>query len=280
MSTSKIPAWLPNWKDASAYKKPRDEWFVKIMIWEFLRRNPEYQADYKRFADLPDLRPGGGKTAKIYNKGMMLTDDMCFRYCEPPALPGETWEQYQLRVGDYVIEDMPLIEHLMEKWCITYMADPEKDDGYAKINAHIEMPPYDLQIENAVDAAGFITRRPAPDKPEHVTLRFDLRYGIDKQLKKAKEALKLWKDHLENGPTPYQLDKEQSKNHKNQLRGYLRAFDADLAGAFPQEIGKRLFPKDIDIEARRKKAARAVKLGKDLVNGAYKNLIRLKDDRH
>ena len=53
VSTSEIPSWLPDWKDVGVYKKPRDVWFIKIMIWEFLRRNVEYQADYKRFADLP-----------------------------------------------------------------------------------------------------------------------------------------------------------------------------------------------------------------------------------
>jgi hypothetical protein len=119
VSTSEIPSWLPDWKDAGAYKKPRDEWFIKIMIWEFLRRNAEYQADYKRFADLPYFQRGGGKTEKILGEGMMFTDDMSFRYCDPPALPGETWGQYQLRVGDHVIEDALLIKHLMGKWCIT-----------------------------------------------------------------------------------------------------------------------------------------------------------------
>jgi hypothetical protein len=276
VSTNEIPRWLPDWKDAGAYRKPRDEWFIRIMIWEFLRRNAEYQADYKRFADLPDFRPGGGKTAKILGKGMMATDDMSFRYCDPPALPGETWEQYQLRVGDRIMEDIPLIKHLMEKWCITSMTDPEKEDGYASINAHIELPPYELQLEKIVDKSGYVSHRPSPDEPEHMTLRFDLRYGIDEQLKRAKETLLLWKDHLKNGPTPYQLDKTGVKIHRNMLQVYLRAFDADLVGVLPSEIGGILFPKDVDDQARRRKAGRAVDSGKALVDGGYKDLIRFK----
>ena len=39
-----IPTWLPNWKNSDEYPNPKntiaDQW-----AWEFLRRNPEYQAD-------------------------------------------------------------------------------------------------------------------------------------------------------------------------------------------------------------------------------------------
>ncbi|MEP6605754.1 MAG: DUF6499 domain-containing protein [Nitrosospira sp.] len=274
MSTSRILAWLPDWKDAGAYEKPRDEWFVKNMIWEFLRRNTEYQADYKRFADLPDLRPGGGKTAKIYNQGMMLTDDMSFRYCEPPALLGETWEQYQFRVGDHVIEDRPLIEHLMEKWCITCIVDPKENDGVAMINAYVDMPPYELHIDKAIDEFGYVSRKPSPDEPEHVTLRFDLRYGIDEQLKRAKEVLLLRKDYLENGPLPYQLNKEQSKDHKNKFPIYLRAFDAAAAAATFLEIGETLFHRKSDVTQMIAAAFHAADKGREYVDGKYKDLIR------
>jgi hypothetical protein len=47
-------------------------------------------------------------------------------------------------------------------------------------------------------------------------------------------------------------------------------------GVLPSEIGGILFPKDVDDEARRRKAGRAVDFGKALVDGGYKDLIRFK----
>lgn len=297
MSSSKIPAWIPNWRDPSAYTKSHieyvwpdepslgesaapaeevillqlDEWPWHIWVWEFLRRNPEYQGDYERFASLPAYRPGGGKTPKLSGRSPMLTDDMAFRYCDPPALAGETVEQYWARLDGKVIAEMPLEEYLMEKWCITNLRNPADNDGYNFLFPSIEMPPYSLQINKLIDDSGYISPLPPPDEFEHVTLRFDLRYGIDAQLGRAKAILLSERDRLEIGPMP---DKTQSKDHTNKFPVYLRAYDAALAGTPIREIAETLFPRDVDEDARRKKARRAVESGSDLVNGGYKELIR------
>ncbi|ODT74777.1 MAG: hypothetical protein ABS69_11565 [Nitrosomonadales bacterium SCN 54-20] len=257
MSKSKVPAWLPDWKNVSAYQKthieytwlpkpsldqpavstieqtvllPIEEWPWQVWVWEFLRRNTEYQADYECFVSLPDFHA-----------------------------QGHSLENY-----------------LMEKWSITHLVDPAKDDGYRIFGPDIEMPPYHLQIERLIDRSGYVSPLPPPDEPEHVTLRFDLRYGIDAQLEKAKETLLYWRDHLKKGLVPYTLDKTQSEDHLDKLPAYLRAFDAALAGTTVRETGETLFPTDVDDEARRKKAGRAVESGKALVNGGYKDLIRFR----
>lgn len=246
MNTQKIPAWVPDWKDASAYKKsfveyvlqaegstdqpmlfaekiivlPIERWPWYVWVWEFLRRNSEYQLDYKRCAELP-------------------TEN-----------------------------------HLMDKWCISTPQDPAKDDGYRILRPDIEMPPERLWIDKEVDAAGFATQRPSHDEPEHVTLRFDLRYSIDEQLKKANETLLFWRDHLKNGAIPYPLDKIQSKNHTGKLPLYLRAFDAVLAGVTGREIGETLFSEKSDVDDMISAAWYAADKGKEYVNGKYKDLIR------
>jgi hypothetical protein len=307
VSLSKIPAWIPNWRDLSAYTKlhieyvwpdeqppgesvspaeeviflPIEEWPWQVWVWEFLRRNAEYRADYERFTALPTFRPGGGKTPKLSGRSPMLTDDMAFRYCDPPALPGETVEQYWARLDGKVVAEMALEEHLMEKWCITTPADPTKDDGYRILVPDIEMPPYHLQIAKLIDDSGYVSPLPPPDEPEHVTLRFDLRYGIDAQLGRAKEILLFWKAHLENGPMPYPLDQKQVKLHIPKFPEYLRAFDAAWTGTNLYEIGETLYPHK-ELESAKDAAGYAVNAGKDLINGGYKDIIRFKerfDDR-
>ena len=59
---------------------------------------------------------------------------------------------------------MPLIEHLMEKWCIAEMVDPEQDDGYASINADLKHLLYHLQIEKLIDDSGYVSPLPSPDR--------------------------------------------------------------------------------------------------------------------
>lgn len=202
---------------------PIEKWPWHVWVWEFLRRNSEYQLDYKRCAELPTKN------------------------------------------------------YLMDKWCIGTLQDPAKDDGYRTLMADIEMPPERLWIEKEVDAAGFVTQRPSHDEPEHVTLRFDLRYSIDEQLKKAKETLLDWRDHLKNGPLPYPLYKEEeTKLHIPKLPEYLRAFDAAWTGANLYEIADTLFPNK-ECDSAKDSAKYAVEGGKGFVDYRYKDIIRFKE---
>jgi hypothetical protein len=298
MTRFEVPSWVPNWRDATAYTRsftedidkegsalsekistdlPIEEWPLQVWIWEFLRRNTEYQADYKRFATLPTYYPGGGKTSKLSGQSARADDDTALRYCDPAALPGETVAQYWARLDGGVIAEMPLEEHLMEKWCITNLPDPAKDDGYFTLGPDIEVPPHWLQIEG-VDAAGYIPPMPVPDEIHHVTLRFDLRYSIDKQFERAKEYIKFQQEYLkEIGDETDLIRATGPQLHKLPL--YLRAFDADCAGATLSEIGKVLFPEkrhELGLDSMRQSAYSAVKEGKELVSGGYKDLIRFK----
>jgi hypothetical protein len=288
MTRFEVPSWVPNWRDAAAYTRSFieekistdlriEDWPLQVWVWEFLRRNKEYQADYKRFAALPTYYPGGGKTSKLSGRSASREDDTALRYCEPPALPGETVGQYRDRLGTSIITEIPIESHLMIKWCITNIPYPARDDGYFILVPDIEMPPHWLQIEG-VDATGYIPPMPAPDEIHHVTLRFDLRYSIDKQLEKAKEYFKFQQEYLkEIGGETDLIRATGPQFHK--LPFYLRAFDAHNAGAKLDEIGEILFPEkrhESGLDSMKQSAYSAVKEGKELVRGGYKDLIRFK----
>ena len=141
----------------------------------------------------------------------MLTDDMAFRYCDPPALLGETVD----RIGRGLTERLSprcLENHLMEKWCITTLQDPAKEMAIVfYFGPPIEMPPYHLQIEKLIDDSGYVSPLPPPDAPEHVTLRFDLRYRIDAQLRERRKSFWFGKIILRERRMPYSLNKTESK---------------------------------------------------------------------
>lgn len=296
MSRSSVPFWIPNWRDASAYTRSFTEyvekegsdlsekvvinlaiedWPLPVWIWEFLRRNQEYQSDYQRFAALPGYHEHGGKTSKW--SGRTFEGDMSMWYFDPPALPGETRDQYFVRNEDVDYACMPLEEHLMAKWCITHVPDPAKDDGYSILMPEIEMPPYWLRIEDTCSPF-YNPSWPTPDKAHHLTLRFDLRYRIDRQLKKAKEYIEFWQEHLDD--IGEEVDLIQATGPQlRKLPVYLRAFDADCSGATYSEIGEILFPEkrhDLGLDSLKQSAYSAVKEGTELVNGGYKDLIRFK----
>lgn len=291
-----VPSWVPDWRDASTYTRsfteyiekegstlsekivtdlPMEDWPLHVWIWEFLRRNLEYQSDYKRFLELPGYHDHGGKTSKW--SGRAFEGDMSMWYFDPPALPGETHEQYFNRNREIDFDSMPMEAHLMIKWSITHVPDPARDDGYFIVGPEIETPPYWLQIEG-VDATGYSPPIPDPDELHHVTLRFDLRYSIDEQLRKAKEYIKFQQEHLKVIGDEVDLIRATGPQlHK--LPFYLRAFDADCAGATLSEIGESLFPEKchgMGLDSMKQSAYAAVKEGKALVNGGYKDLIRFK----
>src|SRR6266566_3503388 len=52
--SSKKPNWLPDWKDVTKYPDPKQKKVSgRVWAWEFLRRNPEYQQLWEKYAALP-----------------------------------------------------------------------------------------------------------------------------------------------------------------------------------------------------------------------------------
>src|SRR6266571_261554 len=52
--SSKKPDWLPDWKDVTKYPDPKKKKVSgRVWAWEFLRRSPEYQQLWEKYAALP-----------------------------------------------------------------------------------------------------------------------------------------------------------------------------------------------------------------------------------
>lgn len=91
------PGWLPDWQDEAQYEDHGD--YLQDWAWEFLRRNPEYQKDYARWAELPDEDEAGKNHSPKYAVSVCLEDDMRYYHAVPAALPGETVAQFETRTS-------------------------------------------------------------------------------------------------------------------------------------------------------------------------------------
>lgn len=276
MKLESLPAWLPDWKNDDAYPQRDEDWSPYGWAWAFLRRNTDYRADYERFAALPSYYSHGGKTSKWSGRSPADDDDMALRYCDPPALPGETWKQYWVRVKDKVVDEMPLEAFLMNKWGVVTLENPADEE--ALIGSLIETPPEVIEIPRAEPSGtGYWSEwMPSADGREHVTIRFDLRFSVEKQIDRAQEILLERIEDLSQSNFPLERIKSGGK-HRDFLPKYLRAFDANWQGATNAEIGKKLFPKKYGEESGDSlKAAvrRAIANGTNLVNGGYKDLLK------
>lgn len=118
------PEWLPDWTKTEGYVDHKND--MQQWAWECLRRNPEYQADYARWAALPDTETDAdglsNKTEK-YDLSYGDCTSMLYCYADPPALNNtETVGEYTKRTGIY--PDL-LHVHLCQKWGLEILADPK-----------------------------------------------------------------------------------------------------------------------------------------------------------
>lgn len=208
------PDWLPDWTDQAGYTEHGEN--AGAWAWEFLRRNPEYQADYAHYMGVPWCYPnGGGKTPKLARGTYPADDDeMIFFDREPPAAnPSETFGEYVRRTGR---EPERLEPALLQKWGVSELRDPASDSSPA---ADHGIPPYQLSQSHGrvfVDYFEGMDRAPQrptewlgrhvilqddwkdEDDPFMVVLAFDLRRNPNGQLQMAREILAAaeqeWKD--------------------------------------------------------------------------------------
>lgn len=282
MGTEKTD-WLPDWKDDKAYPVKVEDWSLFQWVWAFIRRNAEYRSDYVHFASLPSTDSDTlytTFTSKWHGRGPFLDDDMSLRYCQPPAIPGETYALYSARLGGKIEVDMALEEHLMGKWGIGCLPDPSDDLGYRILFPPEDSPPEILRFDPPSTHAGRYTP-PMPEQDEswQVTLRFDLRSNIKKQIKNAERILAEEKTRKKEGVNGISdlAEIRASTPQKTELLKYLRAFDAKVVGANDVEIGTKLYPEknsDNSRDSMKQSGYRAAKAGKHLVEGGYKLLLK------
>jgi len=260
----------PDWRDASAYPDVSPSTWA----WEFLRRNPEYQKDYEHFASLPDYCANGAKTAKWHCTQANWWDDPKLRYCKQPLLPDEdTVEEYFHRTGDDTPFHYSLEDYLVEKWGFTSteIYDPACD-GIVGLEYTPELPkPIGCKYFDQ-EKGEYVTDEIEPENPYEYTLRFDLRYSIEKQLLEAAEILQGRKD-LRFSILSDEMMRYSAGVKIENLPMYLRAYDGKQARATYQEIGEELYPR-IDEEVAKQRAFNAFKKAKELVQGGYRELMK------
>ena len=273
MLNSESPAWLPRWDDDDAYPKTFSEWSLTRWAWEFLRRNREYQSDFKHFDSIPHVFPEGSpnKSPKYGGEVPILGMPMLFRYCDPPALPGELWEAYWNRNDGEVIEEMPYEEFYCRKWKTLCLPNPADPNGWEWVTFNGESPVEILEIR-APEPLGFVHPMASPDEFHHLTLRFDLRFNLERQLEEALDILNAHKVRVDG-----QRIRATSRRWAN-LPLVLRAFDAKHTGAGNREIARKLLPKKANDEKTLRSAEeeirRAISKGESMANDkGYVKLI-------
>lgn len=271
----------PDWRDESAYPSKADDLSLSGWAWEFLRRNPEYQKDYEHFASLPDYHANGAKTAKWHCTSAMWWDDPELRYCKQPLLPDEdTIAEYFYRTKDNTPFRYSLEDYFLEKWGIdTEMYDPSCDDGYMCLWREPELPK-ELLIYNPETYPELSELHSVkPDSMFEVTLRFDLRYSIEKQIKEAEKILLHSKEGLKEHALFPDLKNKIVIDRKSiqikKLPMYLRVYDGMQSGETFPEIGMVIFRSTKQsASADKTRAFNAFNNAKKLINGGYRELIK------
>lgn len=272
----------PDWRDASAYPVNAEDLTLSGWAWEFLRRNPEYQKDYEHFASLPDYLANGAKTAKWHCTATVWWEDPELRYCKQPIIEDDdTIAHYFHRTGDNTPFHYSLEDHLIEKWGLTSteIYDPSYDGGDACLYFTPELP-RELHFYNPETDTELSQLHPVkPDNMFEVTLRFDLRYSIEKQLKEAEKILLHYKEGLKEHALFPDLKNEIVIDRKSiqtrNLPMYLRVYDGRQSGETFSEIGRVIFRgTEKSASADKTKASNAFNNGKKLVNGGYRELIK------
>lgn len=242
------PDWLPSWRDPTNYP---DDLGPLGFAWQFLRRNPDYIADYEAFAKVPGYWPdGGGKTPKWSGRSFAPWAEMVFYHADPPALPGETLEDYERRMGDSEYHIKNLETHLQEKWGVDCINDPAKDSWAMAQDPSV--PPHPTNSESVslqYDWSPSVIRCDIAIKPEGasddaIAIWFDPLGNIKDQLKAAKQILQEEREHLENSIRALGVEEKRKKaggNHLRTLPECLRAYDAEWSRAERHEAANIIF---------------------------------------
>lgn len=215
--------WLPDWRDKTAYPKPRDLSFTQ-WAWQFLRRNSEYQADYAKWRTLFDSL--GGDREPL----MTIEDDLRFWVCDPPAYDNETYAEYRKRVGRDFRGYTALWAVLCGKYGLgTALPVPDPCENVFRASW--------FRTEGLVCTSGVpgLDDRRVVIEPSdfEIFIRFNLEWPIKVQLRRAQELLERQKAYYKK----HELFEPISKRNRiTRFPFYVRLLDARSSGAKITEI--------------------------------------------
>jgi len=255
---------IHEWEDFEYYKKLKKETNLRRWSWEFLRRNPEYQKEYQKFSQFPDvdmssLKLGiknGKHKGNIWEGAVFYVD--AFHYTNPSAMKGETLEEYDIRCP--YNEIMPFKEYLELKYHIRpkiknpieellnmddewfYFCDINNDSVFFS-----DFPPWDVDVfpifETLTEMPSWFNKdaekdyyiekmkRIGEDKSKTV-LAFDIRQPIDKQIEEAKQLLLRSRESYQNSEhnLPCDTFMKRPNIRYDKLWLYIRILDVLSAG--------------------------------------------------
>jgi len=229
--------------------------------WEYLRRNPEYQADFAQWNELPDSDGNGNWSCKHEST---IGDWVDMKFCAPlpslPAFPGETVGEYERRTG-HVVET--LYQAFRSKWEL-FPAAPSSTNC---IEWEVFPPPYSLwRLDKSFvrndpmlsDRLLYSADWGEEDDPFIESVGFDLRFKIDDQWaairpdlleyqsrKKAKESARELKNSFgvdDFTPEPIKVANRNVVSKLGDHETKLRYLDAVAAAASDEEIINKLYP--------------------------------------
>ena len=263
---SKFP---PDWTDPSAYPDPEKtdggQW-----AWEFIRRNPEYQEDYKilqgvKKKDSENVQTPYGYGLCVYN---------------PRPVLGESSAQYVDRMKEsaqhYRIAQLE--EFLMEKWRFWgKLVDPQESD-YSNVRVLYKTGVREIGMgDEFIDHTG---NRCTPEEPNElgdyfekrneVMLKFDLEESIPILIKDTKSLLEMLQEEKKIVP-------DTSRSRSDLYQPYLQLLDAINADASEKEIASAIFP-EIENEYPDYRAKQLIKdrleAAKKLCQSGFRSLLK------
>ena len=228
-----IPNWLPDWRDADAYPKANDT-SLNQWAWEFLRRWPEYQHDNSTWQALGidvDFIPTESG------------DAMSFSHCEPPAVDGETYGEYQQRCQGYRL--VPISVYLGEKYGLDYLHDPASTSRFVRFATgvsptyRINHGPERLSHHPDPEFPDIIDYGMLPEEVGEVVAKLNLNWPLPKQLARLKTVLLAAQKNLEKAEV---IKVRSTRKRIGQFPIYLRILDAHASGLSVSELARAFFP--------------------------------------
>ncbi len=228
----------PDWQDAAAYKYT-EKLDLAGWAWEFLRRNPEYKADWAEFLKKKaQLEKTYGKITSWKTKALEA-EPKAWHY-DPPKKPGESDAVWSMRC---IAEGVDLGRSSImigpaKKWGLRQFYDPDLTVGgelrfLPGINVRIWSHVSD--VEAPIVSAG---------RGDFAYIEIDLRKGINEQLSHAKSRVTALQKKLIQADV-LKVARDITKPQIKKFSSYLRILDAYASIPRPpvKAIAKMIFPK-------------------------------------
>ncbi|MFT4197679.1 MAG: hypothetical protein QM601_07195 [Pseudoxanthomonas sp.] len=265
---------IPDWRNPEGYLKGNLS-MPSLFAWEFLRRSQIYRSSWDEWRDL-QARHGvnpDGEYLDIHDETSTDLFDM-----EPPALPGETFKEYNCRLPARTRYTYTLKGRILsESWGVYF---------FEHMNPRY---PYWSYTDNGISFAGELLlsfgrgslkhyTALQSNKPQNienvrkneVLIRFDVNRGIPEQIELAKKI-------LENSRKIYRIvHKSPTKLRPGNFPAYLRIFDAYASGYKAKEIASSLYPRE-NTETAIDKVRKAIKEARRLVASDWKRILEIPD---